>query len=153
MPVTKLESTPSTNAQNVQYIIENLEEILSVTLGFNLEYDIADDDIVETTPGVILNYDGEVFEESFGEKPMYNEIPFSIMLKFKESDPKLIRSRAVTYAHQLREGITIDLLNVGALASSQIVSRVEHDPVTLTTSQPILQLDYNVIVRYREVSC
>ena len=150
MPVTELVSTDSTNAQNVQYIIENLELIVGTTLGFNLEYEIKDDPEVETTAAAIILYDGETFEESFGEKPLYNEISFIIRVKYRRSDPTQIRDKGADYVHLLREGITIDLLNVGALASTQIVSRVSHDGADLSISLPIIELDYSISVRYRE---
>jgi len=150
MPVTEPVSTDSTNAQNVQYIIENLELIVGTTLGFNLEYEIKDDPEVETTAAAIILYEGEIFEESFGEKPLYNEISFIIRVKYRRSDPTQIRDKGADYVHLLREGITIDLLNVGALSASQIVSRVSHDGADLSINLPIIELDYSISVRYRE---
>lgn len=140
-----------TNTTNVQAIITNLETIVGTTLGFKLEYNIKDDPDVDTTPGAIILYLGEVFEESFGEKPLYNEIAFLILIKFTEDTPGLIRDKAVTYIHKLREGITIDLLNVGDLAATKIVSRVTHEGADLDNEQPVNQIDYSLSIRYREL--
>ena len=139
------------NTENVQYIIDNLEYIIGTTLEFNLEYDIANDPEADTTPSAVIIYSGEEFGEAFGEKPLYNEITFEILVQFSDSTPATIRSRSVDYMHSIREGVTIDTLNVGALAASQIVSRVESNSNDVVVELPVIQINYILTVRYREI--
>ena len=141
----------ATNTTNVQAIITNLETIVGTTLGFKLEYNCKDDPDVDTTPGAVILYLGETFVENFGEKPLYNEISFLILIKFTEENPGSIRDKAITHVHKLREGITIDALNVGDLSASKIVSWVDHEGAEVDNEQPVNQIDYHLSVRYREL--
>lgn len=151
--VTKTADTwTDTNKTNVKAIITNLETILSSDLGYNLEYEMRDDPDVDTTPSMVLHYEGEDFEENFGEQPKYNEIKFLIIAQFRESDPDEIRDRTVDIVHDIRGGVTIDNLNVGALADNQIVSRVNHESNAAIIETPIIVLGYNLLVRYREIN-
>jgi hypothetical protein len=140
-----------TNAANVKAIIANVESIISTTIGYNLEYAIRADEDVDTTPNAVLLYDGEEFEENFGEKPLYNEIKFEILTQFRESDPQDIRDKSVDIIHNYRGNITIDALNVGDISSSKVVSRVDHDTNARAEGIPVVQLSYQMLVRYREI--
>jgi hypothetical protein len=139
------------NTTNVQAIITNLETIVGTTLGFNLELSLASDPDVDTTASAQILYQGEDFMESFGEKPLSNELDILIKIQFREETPGDIRDLAVGYVHKLREGITINLLNVGALSASKMVSRVDHGPAEVEPDHPITEIDYHLKIRYREV--
>ena len=88
---------------------------------------------------------------SFGEHPKHNDLNITVLVRFKNKAPGTSRDSQVAHIHSLREGITEAKLNIGALAGTHRVTRVDHDGATVTYDPPITQISYELKIRYREV--
>ena len=55
------------------------------------------------------------------------------------------------WAHRIRDAVTVNALNTGALADSKLVSLVNTTDVAITYEPPLSTIDYRLNVRYREV--
>jgi hypothetical protein len=139
------------NTETVQAIITNIETILTnSTLAFKLE-DMSDDEKLKTIDLAKVIYTGEEFEESYGERNLYNEIEFLIVVQYTDPNPAARRDKNAVIVHKIRDNITIDALNVGFLASTKLVSRVEHVEAKTGIDQTTNTINYILKVRYREI--
>ncbi len=95
-------------------------------------------------------YQGEAFEYTHGQRPGYIEARFTLKVILKERDPVDMLREEQRWVHKIREALTVDVLNTGALSSSKPVSRVTTTGVDVINREHISVLAYRVSVRYRE---
>lgn len=136
------------NSDTVKAITLNLTSILE-GLGFNIE-DLSVDPSMTSTPISVILYEGEDFEYGHGQKPLYNEIRYLLKVMLNDPRPGTSRDKYAEYVHAIREAVTVDALNVGALLASKLVSLVNTTEVTVTYEPPVSAIDYRLNVRYRE---
>lgn len=138
------------NADTIKSIEDNLSALI-IAQGFNLE-DSSTDKTLETKPLCALRYLGEDFGAGHGERPLYNEIRYSLKVGFNDKAPASSRDKIADWMHKFRQAVTVASLNVGALAASKLVSWVNHEGYDVTDyKSPITELDYRLRVRYREL--
>lgn len=133
----------------IKAIEDNLTAIITAQ-GFNFE-DSSTDPKVETTPVATLLFRGETFEYAHGQKPIYNELEYEVVVNFNTSATATARDKAAEHGHKLRENITVNALNVGSLAASKLVSRVDHQGYDAEYNRPVLRVSYRLKIRYREL--
>ncbi len=143
------------NFDTINAITDNLEAVLK---GQGINFDRKTYDDLKQVPASSLplgeiRYSGETFEYNFGEKPKYAEAEFDMKVILSASDPRDMMLTQQKWTHLIRDALTIAALNIGVLASSQLISRVTTVRVSMDNSRTdgIAAVDYRVSVRYREV--
>lgn len=136
------------NADTVKAIEDNLTSILA-TQGFKVE-DLSSDPDVDTTPLCAILHRGETFGAAHGEKPLYNEISYELSIRFNTKYPSTSRDSIADWAHKVRTNVTVNALNVGSLATTKLVSWVNHNGYDINYTPPITSISYKLRVRYRE---
>lgn len=137
------------NSDSVKAITTNITSILT-TQGLSVE-DISGDPETDTITLAQIHYQGEDFEYAHGMKPLYNEINYLIRMVFNKMSPVLSRDAQAEWIHKVREAITVNALNVGSLATTKLVSLVEHEGADVEYRPPISTINYKLKVRYREI--
>lgn len=97
-------------------------------------------------------FEGVDFENTHNERPSYAEARFLVSVTMADRNPRGLAREEQKWVHLIRDGLTINALNIGALASSKLVSKVVSSPVRVDHPAP----DYGVVeheirVRYREL--
>lgn len=137
------------NSDTVKAITANLTAILE-GLGFKIE-DLSVDPSMSSTPICVVLYEGEDFGASHGEKPDYNEIKYALRINLSDKYPSTTRDKIADWCHRVRQNVSVAALNTGALASSLLVSRVDHDGYEITSyDPPVTRIEYRLRVTYRE---
>lgn len=136
------------NSDTVKAITANLKSIIE-GLGFKVE-DLSIDPAMVSTPVCVILYEGEDFEYGHGQKPLYSEIRYLLKVMLNDPRPGTSRDKYAEHVHAIREAVTVNALNTGALAASKLVSLVNTAEVTVTYEPPVSTIDYRLNVRYRE---
>ncbi len=136
-------------SDTVKAITTNLAAMLT-GLGFKVE-DLSFDPTMATTPVCVILYEGEEFEYGHGQKPLYSEVKYLLKVMLNDPKPGTSRDKYAEHVHAIREAVTVNALNTGALAASKVVSLVNTTDVAITYEPPISTIDYRMNVRYREV--
>ncbi len=139
------------NLDTVKAITTNLRTVLA-GLGLRLEEDgIGTDKTLVTTPICRLEYEGETFDDAFKQRASFREAGYAITVIFNERNPLTMKEKQQQWVHGIREGLTVDALNVGGLAVSKPVSAVITGEVSVQYEKPLSIVTYKMDVRYREV--
>mgnify|MGYP001571124851 CR=1 FL=1 len=136
------------NSDTVKAIEDNITSILTAQ-GFKVE-DLSTDPDVDVTPLAVILHKGEDFGAAHGQRPIYNEINYEIAIRFNQKYPSTSRDKIAEWAHKVRENIIVNGLNTGALATSKLVSWVNHVGYDIDYTPPITKLSYKLTVKYRE---
>ena len=98
-------------------------------------------------------YIGEVFEELSGERAAYIEAEYTLRVTIGERDRRQMMREQQKWVHLIRDGLAVAALNIGALVSSKLVSRVisEDAIIEMAGSDSVASVVYRVRVRYREL--
>lgn len=136
------------NADTVKAIEDNLTSILT-TQGFKVE-DLSADPDVDTIPLAVILHRGEEFGAAHGERPLYNEINYELEIRLNQKYPSTSRDKIAEWAHKVRENITVNGLNIGTLATTKLVSWVNHNGYDVNYTPPITSISYKLRIRYRE---
>lgn len=137
------------NSDTVKAITANLADILA-GLGFKIE-DLSVDPSMTAMPVCVILYEGEEFEYGHGQKPLYNEIKYLLKVMLSDPKPGTSRDKYAEHVHAIREAVTVNALNTGALADTKLVSLVNTTDVAITYEPPVSTIDYRLNIRYREV--
>lgn len=142
------------NFNTIDSITDNLEAVLK-TLGacFSTE---AHDDLSAIPAGLLplgqVFYEGEGFEYVHGQKSSYASAEFLIRVILSDRDPRLLTREEQKWVHLIRDGLTVDALNIGALAASKLISMVATTDVRVNHGNPAYGVvSYKVSIRYREI--
>ena len=136
----------------VKSTTDNLQTVLD-GLGIKFSRETFDD--LSKIPASLIPfgrifYLGETFEYTHGQKAEYAEVEFSVQVVLKSRDAvDRIRDQQV-WVHKLRDGLTVNALNIADLATSKLISRVTTESVTINNISDLSTLDYTIRVRYRE---
>ncbi len=134
-------------------ITENIRDLLQAK-GIKFSHKAYDD--VKSVPASLLPlgqifYAGEAFESPHGERPSYSEAEFAVKVLILEKDPERAVGEQQRWAHNIREALTVNALNTGALAATKRVSRVNVARADAENHKDNLtSLTCKVFVRYRE---
>ena len=139
------------NKDTLQSINTNIETILTSTIGWKLE-DLSDKvSTIKDTPLTTLRFIDLNFEDIYGQKPKYLIAAYEIYVFGIKFTPAEIRDKQAEFAFEIRDNITVDALNVGALATTKYVSRITHRQAENEYSPPQTRLVYPLAVRFREI--
>jgi hypothetical protein len=94
---------------------------------------------------------GTEFEENHGEQPKYVTDVFLVRVYLKDTSERFSDLELKKWSHNIREAVTIGALNVGGLAVTKYVSRIQTNDITIEVSEGVGVLDYELQVRYREI--
>ncbi|HEY4706309.1 MAG TPA: hypothetical protein VII64_02545 [Thermodesulfobacteriota bacterium] len=141
-----------TGFETIGAITNNIEEALR-GLGFKFTRKAIEGE--ESIPAGLLPlariyYLGERFEDGFGERPLYVDAGFLVRVSFASKEITQLVMEQQRAAHQIREALTIDALNSGALSETKNVSRVAIEECAVRNRGGIPELEMKVAVRYRE---
>ncbi len=136
------------NSDTVKTITANLAAILA-GLGFKVE-DLSVNPSMSSSPVCVVLCNGEDFGAGHGERPLYNEIRYSLDVRFADKYPATSRDKIAEWAHKIRDNVKVAAINTGALAASKLVSWVNHDGYDVDYSPPVTQIEYRLKIRYRE---
>lgn len=136
------------NADTIKAIEDNLSAILTAQ-GFNVE-DSSSNKELDATPLCVILHRGEDFGVGHGERPLYNEIRYSLEVRFSDKYPSTSRDKIAEWAHKIRANVNVSSLNTGLLAASKLVSWVKHEGYDVEYAPPVTQIEYRLRVRYRE---
>lgn len=94
-----------------------------------------------------IYYNGQVRQHNHGQGPQYIVINFSLKVVLKERDLQVMMRKQQEWINKLDDAITIQALNIGDLASSQLVSWVSIEEEE--TDDDIDQSKVNLLVDVR----
>lgn len=102
-------------------------------------------------PYAEIQYAGETFENTYGQRPQYAEAQFEVRVVLNERDTNDLAAAQQKWVHRMREALTVDALNANELSTQKYVSRVTTKGVDVQNLDSISMLIYRIAVRYREV--
>ena len=144
------------NYQTITAIADNLEIVLK-GMGINFTRKAYDD--MASIPTAILplgeiTYNGESFEHPSGQKSGYAEADYRLKVIIKESDARDMQRVQMKWVHLIRDGLTVNALNIGSLVSSKLVSNVLTEAARPNNTQTdgIGAVEYDIKIRYREAA-
>ena len=139
----------SVNPATVKSITANLIALLSGLERFTFESDKVSPEI---NTWVQVNIGDDEEEINHGEGPMYIKQAFEIIAQRQITDKNNHRRLGTEIKWNIKEAITVAALNVGDLASSMLVLRVDQDSnINQYSSDEGLIVTVNVIVRFRDL--
>lgn len=143
------------NFESIVAITDNLESVLK-GMGINFTRKTYED--MASIPTALLPlgeiiYNGESFEHPSGQRPGYAEADYRLRVIIKESDARDMQRVQMKWIHLIRDGLTVNALNTGSLATSKLISSVMTESATFnnTLSDTIGVVEYDIKVRYREI--
>lgn len=132
----------------VKAITTNLTGILT-GLGWSFEETATDPD-ADTINFSLIEYNGEDFEETHGERSEYAETLMGVLVKVNRTSFAASREAQQEVIHAIRAAVNVNTLNVGDLASSKYVIWVDHIPGRPKYDDPISTMRYELRISYRE---
>ena len=139
----------SLNAATVKSINDNLMAILDGFDLYKFEKDSVDPKI---NTWVQLNVGADTEDENHGEGPMYIEQRFEIVAHRQIEDKSDHRIKGAEIKWDIKEAITVEVLNVGDLEESNLISRIEMDSsVNDYNSSEGLVVTVDLVVRFRDL--
>lgn len=142
------------NIDTVEAITDNLESLLK---GFKITVEREYTEELKNIPlsklplAQLFNTE-EDFEYTHGQKPEYSELEFLVRVLLSRDKGSINSMRNhQRKAHEIRDGITINALNIGDLISSKLVSRVTSDSLRYRREDDLNIMDYTLRIRYREL--
>ena len=141
------------NIDTITAITDNLQNVLKA-LGINFSREVYED--VDKVPASLLPhgqifYVREEFEYAHGQKPEYATASFLIRVIIAGQDAQNLIRVQQKWVHLIREGLTVNTLNVGGLVTSKLINLVTTESVDVANQPVKCTLNYRVNVRYREV--
>jgi len=140
------------NFDTVSAITDNLQEALKKQ---GVCFSMSGFDDPGAMPASVLPlgrifYTGESFEYAHGQRPMYAEVEYSVRVTLAHKDTADMMREQQKWTHLVRDAMTIEALNTGALAASRPVSRVMVAGVRAEGDRHTASLVLRTVVRYRE---
>lgn len=146
MTIALIAIEPTDTSSTVEAIITNMEGIITA-MALNLEQ--MPSDSIQTTPSAFIDYNDEEFDDNFQEQPLYNTANFTIKIRAKGGTANADRDIKRIWTHRVKEAFTVAALNIGALVITKLVTRINHDGVTLGKEGEAVTIDYDIGVKYR----
>lgn len=97
-----------------------------------------------------VDYRGESFEYTHGQRAGYVEASFGVSVTLSERNPASLIREQQEWTHKTRTAITVEALNVNDLLTSKLVSFVEHGAVSIESNGRLSVLSLEITIRYRE---
>ena len=94
-------------------------------------------------------YNGQARQHNHGEGPQYITINFSLKVVLKERDLKVMMRKQQEWINKLDDALTVPALNIGELASSQLVSWVSLEEEETEDEVDRSKVNISVDVRFR----
>lgn len=140
-----------TNFEIVSSVTENLTERLKA-LGINFLKGAFEK---SEAPASVLPlgqvcYEGEAFEDNYGEGPKYIEARFTIKVKLMERDAGDAAREIQRWTHAIKGALSVGALNSGALADAKPLTRVKTAGSEAAYEKNGSALAIRISVRYRE---
>lgn len=144
----------SQNFATIRSITDNLESVCT-KLGIKFARETFDD--IDAIPASLLPhgqifYEGEDFEYAFGQKPEYATANFrlQVVLKVGGDSRENIRNQQ-KWVHEIRDGLTVNALNITDLATTKYISMVKVEGVEAVNAVAKSSLNVKVAIKYREI--
>jgi len=138
------------NADLVKAISNNVRSIISETIKWQTAEDGISPNADLQDPLAIIDVQGEAFEYTHGERPKYSDVNVLIQVLFTERTPDEIKDKSQEYIHRIRDNIIVDNINTGTLLTASPVSHVFSDSVNVVYDEPIVTINYQMRIHYRE---
>ena len=135
----------------ISAITENLLSLLK-SLGLNFVTEI--DDLAALPASVLphgqLFYEQANFEYAHNQKPEYATAGFKAIVVLALADAHSAIRLQQSWTHLIRDALTVNALNVGALAASKLVSLASVDGVECGTTNDKAFISFQISIRYRD---
>jgi len=95
-------------------------------------------------------FKGEIFENTFGERPSRAEASFSVRITIPERPERTDAREEQMWAHRARAALTEEALNGGVLVSSRPVSKVLLEGFEVESNGGFSSIKMELKARYRE---
>lgn len=142
------------NFESIVSITDNLESVLK-GMGINFTRKTYED--MASIPTSLLplgeiTYNGETFEHPSGQRSGYAEADYRLRVIIKESDARDMQRLQMKWVHLIRDGLTVNTLNIGSLASPKLISNIITEAARPNNTQTdgIGAVEYDIKIRYRE---
>ncbi|MEK6532098.1 MAG: hypothetical protein AABZ23_06380 [Deltaproteobacteria bacterium] len=135
----------------IRAITRNLQKVLQ---GLGIYYSVkASDDAKDLAASNIpvgeIQYEGEGFEDAFGQRPGYIDAGFAIKVLFvTRSHADIVREQQ-DWTHKIRSALTVDALNSDELSLGKNVSRVTILKAEAVNRKNISSINLKINIRYR----
>lgn len=141
------------NVDTIKAITRNLKTVLqNMGIKFALETIEEESKIpANQIPFGQIFYNTEEFEYTHGQKPEYAEVNFIVRVVLKKNNPTDLMAEQQKWIHLIRDGVTINALNIGDLSASLLVSRVTTREPDIDTQSDTSFVNYDMKIRYREL--
>lgn len=141
-----------TDCEVVSAITDNIETALK---GLGLNFSRKGFEDPEGVPAGLLPmgqvfYLGEEFEDTLGGRPKYSDAGFLVKVTMAAREPAALIREQQRFTHSIRDALTVDSLNGGALMSEKSVSRVRIERAEVANRSSRSDLKIKAVVRYRE---
>lgn len=102
-------------------------------------------------PMAIVDYEGESFENNFGEMPKYVEATYIVKVVTKKSTGKSINNEEdQKWIHKVRDALNVNTLNINELATSKLISMVKINSINVEEVKEKKIISFKLTIRYRE---
>lgn len=137
----------------VMAITDNLQAVLQKQ---GIQFLRKEYDEVKNIPASLLPlgqilYTGEAFENTFNEKPSYIEAQFRIKIVIAGRDPFDLMRDEQRWVHLIRGALTVNALNINALAATKYISRVNLPRFETANQKGRSSIVCSPSIRYREI--
>lgn len=144
-----------TSLETIREVTKNLKKLCK-SIGVNFTEKVYKDESLtsgSSIPVGHLYYKGEAFEHGYGAKAYYINAQFVVSVLLKDRNEAELLRQEQSKVHELREVLTVDGLNSGALETAKPVTRVMVQKVTINNdkSSNSAEVSFEITVRYREV--
>ena len=143
------------NFDTIIAITDNLETVLR---GMGISFTRKTYEDMANIPTSLLPlgeiiYNGESFEHPSGQRSGYAEAEYKLKVILREAEAKDMQRVQMKWVHLIRDGLTVNALNIGSLASSKLISNVLTEAARPNNTQTdgIGAVEYDIKIRYREV--
>lgn len=143
------------NFDTIVAITDNLEAVLR-GMGINFTRKTYEDMASIPTslfPVGEITYNGESFEHPSGQRSGYAEADYRLRVILREAEAKDMQRVQMKWIHLIRDGLTVNALNIGSLVSSKLISNAITEAARPNNTQTdgIGAVEYDIKIRYREV--
>jgi hypothetical protein len=141
------------NFETVKSITDNLQTICQ---GLGIKFSRKTFEEPKNVPAALIPlgeiyYNGQVRQHNHGQGPQYIVINFSLKVVLKERDLQVMMRKQQEWINKLDDAITIQALNIGALASSQLVSWVSIEEEETDDDIDQSKVNLSVDIRFRRL--
>lgn len=142
------------NSDTILAIVDNIQIVTQAALGIKFRKESYEDDAkipASFLPLGQITFEGLIPEYDNGQKPGYSEANILLRVVLTERASQDVQRQQIKWVSDLRDALTVNALNIGALATSKLVSWVVVEDIDPDNSAKRAVFNFEIFIRYREV--